>query len=76
MQQLMNPETFHSPLTRRQSEILLHLASGHTLGRIADKLGISDSTVNMHLSEMKKKLNVKTKEQALALAISNRWISI
>lgn len=63
-----------SPLTPRQAEILTLLASGHKLGDIADSLKISDSAVNLYLSNMRTKLKVRTKEQALAMAISKGWI--
>lgn len=64
-----------SPLSKRQAEVLQLLAAGYHLGAISDRLGIVDSTVNLHLAQLKKKLNVKTKEQALAMALSNGWIA-
>ncbi|UWR87829.1 helix-turn-helix transcriptional regulator [Phaeobacter inhibens] len=63
-----------SPLSKRQGEILQLLAAGFQLGAIADRLGIADTTVNFHLAQLKKKLNVKTKEQALAMAVMNDWV--
>lgn len=74
IQLLLSQERAPSPLSKRQGEILELLAAGFQLGAIADKLGIADSTVNLHLSQLKKKLNVRTKEQALAMAITNGWI--
>jgi DNA-binding CsgD family transcriptional regulator len=63
-----------SPLSPRQAEILQLLASGHRLGDIADMLTISDSAVNLYLSNLRAKLGVRTKEQALAMAIRSGWI--
>lgn len=74
MQVLHSRDLPASPLSRRQTEVLQFLAAGYHLSGISDKLGISDSTVNLHLSQLKKKLRVKTKEQALAMALTNGWI--
>jgi DNA-binding CsgD family transcriptional regulator len=76
IQLLLSNEREASPLSKRQREILQLLAVGFQLSAIADKLGIADSTVNLHLSQLKKKLNVKTKEQALAMALTNGWIQV
>lgn len=76
VQKLLQRERSNSRLSGRQAEILQLLATGHQLGEIADKLGIVDSTVNLHLAQLKKKLNVKTKEQALAIALTDNWIAI
>lgn len=76
VQLLLSREPEPSPLSNRQAEILQLLAAGYQLGGISDKLGIADSTVNLHLAQMKKKLNVKTKEQALAMALTNGWIKV
>lgn len=74
LQFLLENERPPSPLSPRQAEILCYLSQGNKLAAIAYKLGISDATVNMHLSKLKQKLNVKTKEQALAIALVNKWI--
>ena len=76
MQILLRTDLPVSPLSKRQGEILQLLAAGYQLGGISDKLGIADSTVNLHLAQLKKNLNVKTKEQALAMALTNGWIQI
>jgi len=76
MQILLKSERSKTPLSKRQGEVLQLLAAGYQLSAIADKLGITDSTVNLHLAQLKKKLNVKTKEQALAMALTNRWIEV
>jgi DNA-binding CsgD family transcriptional regulator len=38
--------------------------------RIAEKLGISRPTVELHLANARRKLNAKTREQALARAVA------
>lgn len=75
IQLLLQDGTRASPLTQRQSEILTYMASGMQLSLIADEIGITDSTVNLHLSRLKNKLKARTKEQALAIALSNGWIN-
>lgn len=75
IQLLLQDGTRPSPLTKRQSEILTYMASGMQLSLIADEIGITDSTVNLHLSRLKNKLKARTKEQALAIALSNGWIN-
>lgn len=76
IQLLLSNEREPSPLSKRQGEVLQLMAAGFQLSAIADKLGIAKSTVNLHLAQLKKKLNAKTKEQALAIAISNEWIAL
>lgn len=76
MQQLLDLAPDESPLTKRQAEILVLLANGMQLSQIADALLVADSTINMHLATMKRRLNVKTKEQALAMALTNNWIAV
>ncbi|WP_157946842.1 LuxR C-terminal-related transcriptional regulator [Thalassobius sp. I31.1] len=76
MQVLHHRQQVTSPLSKRQGEILQLLAAGYQLGGISDKLDIADSTVNLHLAQLKKKLKVKTKEQALAMALTNGWIEV
>ena len=74
MSLLRNKTGTPSPLSPRQHEVLLHLAQGRQISSIADRLGITESAVNLYLKNLKQKLNVKTREQALAQAIVNGWI--
>lgn len=75
MQFLNHNKPSNSPLSKRQAEILTYLAAGHNIDSISQKLGISTSAVNLYLSNLKKKLKVKTREQALAQALIHGWIS-
>ncbi|MEL6234462.1 MAG: LuxR C-terminal-related transcriptional regulator [Pseudomonadota bacterium] len=61
-------------LTPREADCLLHLAQGQRNARIAEQLGISTATVEMHLANARRKLGAKTREQAVALAIMGRHI--
>ncbi|TCD14114.1 helix-turn-helix transcriptional regulator [Oricola cellulosilytica] len=59
-----------SGLTNRELEVLRWLSTGVRNDRIAEKLNISPATVNFHVGGIKKKLGAKTREHAVALAIS------
>lgn len=55
-------------LSVREIECLEWLARGRLNDRIAEELGISNSTVEFHFRNARRKLNCKTREQALAKA--------
>jgi len=73
---LQNKPFVASMLSKRQREILQLLAAGYKVKAIATRLGITSSAVNLYLFNCKKKLNVKTREQALAQALVHGWIEI
>lgn len=56
-------------LSERERECLLWLCSGLRVATIADKLLISESAVNLYISNAKRKLGARTREQAIARAI-------
>ena len=56
-------------LTRREQEVLLLVAEGHTDREVAEILVISPRTVNRHLSNMYIKLDVPGRAGAVAYAI-------
>lgn len=47
----------------------MYVAQGHTDAGIAPLLGVSVSTVHFHVENAKKKLNAKTRAQAVAVAV-------
>lgn len=55
-------------LSERECEILRHVANGHTSCEIGRRLGISDQTVNTHIKNIYRKLQVRTRAQAVNLA--------
>lgn len=70
-QDIENPSQHQTTvdLTQREKECLSWLARGLKYEMIADKLGIKPVTVEMHISNARKKLAASTREQALAMAI-------
>jgi DNA-binding NarL/FixJ family response regulator len=55
-------------LTRREREVLIHLARGLSNADVARKLFISEATVKTHLARVMMKLEVREKAQAVAAA--------
>ena len=55
-------------LSPRELEVLRHLAGGRTNREIADELGISERTVDRHVSNLYTKLDVSTRAAATAWA--------
>jgi DNA-binding NarL/FixJ family response regulator len=57
-----------APLTRRQREILVLVASGLSNAEIAAELGIGVETVKTQLNRLFRKLGARTRAQAVAVA--------
>ena len=55
-------------LSDREREILRLVATGHTSCEIGKRLGISDQTVNTHIKNIYRKLQVRTRAQAVRFA--------
>lgn len=68
------PPPSSCPLTPRQRELLAFAASGKSDWDIAQLLGISAKTANEHLEKAKQALGVRTRAQAVALAVRCGWI--
>ncbi|MFC0522025.1 response regulator [Pontibacillus salicampi] len=69
------PEASRS-LTNREREVLKELAKGLTNKEIANILYISDQTVKIHISNIYKKLKVKSRSQAIVYAVEKNLVSI
>jgi len=63
-------------LSERERECLLWLCAGLRVSVIASKLAISESAVNLYISNAKRKLGSKTREQAIARALVSGEISL
>ncbi|MDD3798519.1 MAG: LuxR C-terminal-related transcriptional regulator [Novosphingobium sp.] len=57
------------PLSTRERDCMAYVASGLRTTRIAEKMGLSEVTVEMHLHNVRRKLRAKTTSQAIARAI-------
>lgn len=62
------------PLTKREKEILGHIAEGLTNPQIAEKLFISIDTVDSHRKNLHFKLNVNNTAQLVRFAVENNLI--
>jgi DNA-binding NarL/FixJ family response regulator len=61
-------------LTRRETEVLKHIADGFTNQEIADKLFISSQTVDSHRKNLLMKLNARNTAALVKIAISQGFI--
>lgn len=61
-------------LTPRQTELITLLAHGYTSHELREKMGISTDTMYAHVASIKKRLNAKTREEAVALAVGSGLI--
>jgi len=66
-----NPAGGFSELTRRELEILCHLAGGHSNKGIARGLGIAEGTVKLHVKAILRKLHVHSRVEAAVIAVEN-----
>ena len=65
-----------SVLTKREVEILTHLADGKPNREIGKMLHISTRTVDTHRSNILRKLNVRTNAELVKIAIANGLITV
>jgi DNA-binding CsgD family transcriptional regulator len=63
-----------APLTRREREVLVLVASGLQNKEVAAKLGLSLATVRNHVHNILEKLGLHSKLEAVALAFRNGWV--
>ena len=62
-------------LTSREAEVCKLLAYGHTNGEIAQKLLISERTVETHRAHILTKLSLKKRSELVRFAIENNLLS-
>ncbi|TBX52269.1 response regulator transcription factor [Bacillus mycoides] len=75
-QQQMKLEPNENELTEREKEILFELVKGLSNKEIAEVLYISDKTVKIHINKIFKKLNVKSRSQAVIYAVRNHLVPL
>jgi DNA-binding NarL/FixJ family response regulator len=64
----------HHPLTTREHQVMLMLASGNTVSGIGKELGLSVKTVSTHRSNILKKMNMANNNQLINYCIKNHLI--
>ena len=70
--QLTRPEQLpHESLSDRELEVLLSIASGKTVGEIAQKLSLSDKTISTYRRRILDKMDMKTNAELTHYAIRN-----
>lgn len=63
-------------LTKREMEVLIHVANGMFNKEIANSLNISERTVKNHISSIFKKIDVNDRTQAAVFAIKNDIVKL
>lgn len=63
-------------LTRRELEILLLAARGMSNRQIASHLGIVEGTAKRHLANLYPKMGVRSRGEAVRMALENEWFTI
>ena len=61
-------------MTTREREILSLLKTGRTSREIAANLDISERTVKFHTGNILRKLRVRNRTEAVALALEQGWM--
>ncbi len=69
-------ESYISPLTPREIEILEFIARGFLNKQIAAELGISEQTIKNHVTSILRKLNANARTEAVVVAIKQGLIKI
>ncbi len=69
-------ESFVSPLTPRETEILTYMAQGYFNKQIALELSISEQTIKNHITSILRKLDANARTQAVVTAIKRGLITL
>ncbi|MEO6852091.1 MAG: response regulator transcription factor [Mucilaginibacter sp.] len=64
----------HSPLSKRETEILGLIIDGKKRNEIADQLFIESATVKTHIKNIYSKLDVNSRSEAINIARKNKFI--
>ncbi len=65
------PSSIKSPLSPKENEVLALLAEGLSYKMIADKLGVSYTTINTHTKRIYEKLHISSLGEAIAYYYKN-----
>jgi DNA-binding NarL/FixJ family response regulator len=69
-----NEKLLHETLSNREYETLLLIASGRTVGEIAEKLSLSVKTVSMYRTRLLEKMQLKHNAELTHYAIKNNLV--
>lgn len=64
----------HETLSERESQVMLQIARGRTVGEIADKLALSVKTVSTYRSRLLEKLSLENNAQIVEYAFRHKLI--
>jgi len=65
----------HETLSNREFEVMCLIASGKTVGEIADRLSLSDRTISTHRARILEKMEMKTNAELTHFAIQNKLVN-
>jgi DNA-binding NarL/FixJ family response regulator len=68
--------TVSQHLTNREREVCKLLAEGHTVPKIAEMIGISRKTVDVHKTRLMKKLDIHNRAELVKFSIANKLIEL
>jgi two-component system nitrate/nitrite response regulator NarL len=72
--EVATPETVPAKLSPREREIIIMLARGSSNKEIAQTLGLSESTIKIHVQGILRKLNIAKRVQAAVYAVEHGLI--
>jgi two-component system invasion response regulator UvrY len=65
----------HETLSDREFEVMRLIASGKTVGEIADQLSLSDRTISTYRARLLEKMGMKTNAELTHYAIQNKLVN-
>jgi DNA-binding NarL/FixJ family response regulator len=69
-------QSAHEALTRREREVLRLIGQGATSKEVAQRLGISPKTAQVHRENLKQKLNLRTTAAMVRYAIKHKLVNL
>ncbi|MGS2616464.1 response regulator transcription factor [Micromonospora sp. LZ34] len=70
----VDPHPVGSPLTARETEVLMLTAAGSPVAEVAASLGLAPGTVRNHLTRITRKCGARTRVEAVRVARDAGWI--